>query len=106
MDKRVVIGILIVGIVLFFGAINLFAQEDTVALDSSFGKVTFSHKSHSEASSCKECHHMGEVSQKCTSCHTADSDVNTQKAFHDNCITCHKEKEQGPTGCTECHKKE
>ncbi|MFH1577796.1 MAG: cytochrome c3 family protein [Candidatus Omnitrophota bacterium] len=81
------------------------AQEDTITLDCSFGKITFSHKKHTETISCKECHHTGIDNPKCRSCHTKEADINPQKAFHENCIECHKEKAAGPTGCVDCHKK-
>lgn len=82
------------------------AMPDTITEESSFGNVTFSHKIHTEAAACKDCHHMGESPvQKCDSCHTADSKTTTKDAYHKNCIECHKEKAKGPTGCMECHKK-
>ncbi len=48
---------------------------------------------------------MGEVTQKCNSCHTAEAQMDSKTAFHKNCIDCHKAKEKGPTGCMDCHKK-
>ncbi len=82
------------------------APESVTVAGGSFGKVTFNHKLHAESAGCKECHHMGEVTQKCESCHTAEASLSAKDAFHKNCIDCHKAKEKGPTGCMDCHKKE
>lgn len=111
MKKMVFLSILLVGCALLcFGLFKFVtAQEGTgpesVTLDSSFGKVTFSHKAHAAADECKTCHHMGTPDQKCEACHNADATMNSKDAFHKNCIECHKAKEKGPTGCMDCHKK-
>lgn len=98
----VVILTLLLGIGLYIKSTR--AQTDGVALENSFGKVTFNHSTHT-GNDCKECHHIGSTSQGCTECHTKESKVDVKKAFHDNCITCHKDQGQGPTGCMDCHKK-
>lgn len=78
------------------------------------GPVEFPHKAHVDlGQTCKECHHtvegdMDVPTQKCSDCHTKDSEVKAMKAFHNNCIDCHKtsNKESGteaPTKCKECH---
>ena len=110
MKKFLIAACVIAGVatVLFCVSPFLKAQDapDSVTVPGgSFGAVTFNHKLHSEAATCKDCHHMGEVTQKCSSCHTAEASMNSKDAYHKNCIDCHKEKEQGPTGCMECHKK-
>src|SRR5512136_847364 len=103
--KRVFIAAVIVfgfASVLFCISTNLKAQEapaNVTVPGGSLGQVSFNHKAHSEAASCKDCHHMGEVTQKCNSCHTADAKLTAKDAFHKNCIDCHKAKEKGPTGC-------
>ena len=81
------------------------APDSVTVPGGSFGEVTFDHKLHAEAAGCKDCHHMGAVTEKCSSCHTADASLNAKDAFHKNCIDCHKAEEKGPTGCMECHKK-
>jgi len=83
------------------------AAPESVSLDNSFGKVTFSHKAHVDGgTTCKECHHNGETPvQKCGACHNADANLDAKSAYHKNCIECHKAKEKGPTGCMDCHKK-
>ena len=109
-----------------------------ITLTPKFGPVTFSHQHHSELKSvrCVTCHHTvasaDEPIQSCYGCHKAtDYSIgrivksgpkgteaesigprirNAQRAFHDLCINCHKERrEQGlPTGpddsCRDCHK--
>jgi hypothetical protein len=84
------------------------SSPDRVTLEGgALGKVSFSHKGHiDDGITCKDCHHAGESPvQKCDSCHTPDSKVNSKEAYHKNCIVCHKAKAQGPAGCMECHKK-
>jgi hypothetical protein len=79
--------------------------------------VEFPHKAHIDAGyTCKSCHHTLEndtdtPEKGCSACHTADSDVNAMKAFHGNCVDCHKtekkeNKAEVPTKCKECHVKE
>jgi hypothetical protein len=105
---KIILGILILGLLLSLSVYikKTSAQPESITLESTLGNVTLDHAKHSETITCSECHHMGEVSQKCTSCHTQDSDVNSKDAFHTNCITCHREQEQGPILCMDCHKKE
>lgn len=98
-------GLLFFGLAHFVNAQEGAAAPDSVTLDNSFGKVTFSHKGHTAQGECKVCHHMGTPDQKCEVCHTKDAKLNAQNAFHKNCIDCHKEKASGPTGCMDCHKK-
>ena len=113
MKKFLIIGFILASVAAVSFSVGSFimAQDQTppesVSHDTSFGKVTFSHKGHVESgSTCKDCHHMAESPvQKCESCHTADSKLTTKDAYHKNCIDCHKAKEKGPTGCMDCHKK-
>jgi hypothetical protein len=108
--KFVFLLILLLGCgLLFFGLSRIVDAQtapDSVTLDCSFGKVTFSHKGHTALGECKVCHHMGTQDQKCSACHSADAKMDAKSAFHKNCIDCHKEKAKGPTGCMDCHKKE
>ncbi len=110
MKKYIVTITLIVGFYLMFWAIVNFsgaqeAQKEIVTLESSMGNVALSHKKHTTSVTCDKCHHNGIDQPKCNNCHTKDSKVNAMSAFHKNCIDCHKEKQAGPTGCTDCHKK-
>jgi hypothetical protein len=76
------------------------------------GAVTFNHKLHSETQkiACKQCHHTGDVSKKCDTCHKAEckpgaKPICMKDAMHKNCIDCHKKQNKGPKMCNECHKK-
>ena len=65
-----------------------------------------------EAGSCGACHAKPEeakrVSQTCNACHDPD-DYDLEEmtaradAFHDQCISCHKDFEAGPVECAACH---
>lgn len=103
MLKTFLIFLACAGLISFIGV--AYAQEDGIVLESGFGDATFNHSTHSDYS-CNDCHHIGDTDQKCTDCHTSDAEVDTKTAFHDNCITCHQEKDAGPQGCAECHEKE
>ena len=107
MKKYIAIFGLIIGFSLCLWAFNslIRAQEEIITLKCSFGDVAFSHKLHTDLTSCQECHHTGLDTPKCSSCHTKESEVNPMEAFHDNCVACHKDKSVGPTACADCHKK-
>lgn len=112
MKRWVVLALVLVALsLIFFVSGRMICAQDATGPESvtlpggSFGQVTFSHSLHTQAAGCKDCHHMGEVTQKCNSCHTADASMDSKTAFHTNCIDCHKEKSVGPTGCMDCHKK-
>jgi protein-arginine kinase activator protein McsA len=96
-----------------------FAQKDVVTFDVPYGKVTFPHKKHVDMKlDCMKCHHTwkkGETSGKlCVDCHKDKAEgkaLSAKDAFHKDCKGCHDEakkanKPAGPTGCTQCHKKE
>jgi len=111
MRKYTFFVILLVGLYFccWFGVKHLIAQgeaKETIVLECpAMGNATLSHQKHSTLTDCKTCHHTGMDQPKCSSCHTKDSKVTAQDAFHKNCIDCHKEKQKGPTGCMDCHKK-
>lgn len=91
------------------------------------GDVTFKHREHQVReklpAECADCHHSkgddgkqvaykeGQEIGKCVSCHTKDmknKKLNTaQKALHENCKGCHKEKAPEVTKkkCKACHPK-
>lgn len=59
------------------------------------GTVTFNHLNHEGLTDCANCHSAVqgiEAGQR-------------KDAFHGLCISCHKEQQQGPTSCKECHVK-
>ena len=86
----------------------LWAVEDPLILENSYGKVELSHQKHS-AQKCQDCHHTmkeGEqTTQPCGECHKEGATIDRKKAFHDNCKGCHQEMAKGPTKCKECHQK-
>jgi hypothetical protein len=90
---------------------------ETIILENSKGTVTFPHSAHHQLGyTCKTCHHylkdvMNLPNEKCGDCHTADSDVTIQDAFHKTCRDCHREYQKehedttAPTACSACHVK-
>ena len=120
MNKRLMSITVLVGFV--FSCLMVtgaFAAKDDIVFTPSFGKVTFTHKKHSETLKidCLKCHHtwkQGETSgKKCLECHKAGTEgkgVSAKDGFHKTCKGCHDEakkanKPAGPTGCTQCHVK-
>ena len=123
----------------FVPAANAIPPGKTViTLTPAFGPVTFGHQQHIklEAVPCATCHHTAvpadEPIRSCYGCHkathfsigrivksgTEETDANSigpqirnaQRAFHDLCIGCHKERREqelpaGPDdSCRDCHK--
>jgi hypothetical protein len=100
------------------------------------GEVRFTHERHAKEYriACTECHHVykdgenvwqqGMPVEKCQDCHdeatvrgekTLAPDVqkrNLKLAFHENCVTCHRDVKKenpdttAPTTCTKCHKRQ
>ncbi len=127
--------LLILGAVVlaFIWTEHLSAQPDKIVLDNSkvSGKktrpaVSFPHNRHAEAGiSCKDCHHLyqdgknileesslteGKEGIRCSACHGPNSRSNLERAFHDQCIGCHRKvskenKKTGPLFCGGCHVK-
>jgi hypothetical protein len=75
-----------------------------------FGPAAFDHAAHVEASpDCMKCHH-GPQSYKgitaCGDCHKGGGGgepMGLKEALHKQCIDCHKQDDQGPTDCEDCH---
>ncbi len=120
MKKRSISVLVLVGFVLAgLTVTGAFAAKDEIVFDAPNGKVTFTHKKHSETLKidCLKCHHtwkQGETfGKKCTECHKATAEGKTlslKDASHQTCKGCHDEakkanKPAGPTGCTQCHVK-
>ena len=90
---------------------------ETITFSTSRGEVSFPHKAHHDLEyACKTCHHhlendMDVPDQKCRDCHTPDSEVTNQDAFHKSCRDCHREHKkenedsEAPTSCSACHVK-
>ena len=68
---------------------------ETIVLKAKNGNVTFPHQAHAKTMDCATCHQgtPGPI-----------ADFGKDKA-HALCTGCHKEKNAGPTKCSECHKK-
>ncbi len=105
-----------------------FSQEDMTEVPvDDFDKlerpqVAFEHDAHNEKAGledCVVCHHgmtddgkqdMEESSEgePCSSCHAVtrdDGGTPLRRAYHRQCITCHKKAGKGPVVCGQCHKK-
>ena len=106
--KKLALPILLIAGVTFLTIGVIWALDDPLILENSYGKVEMSHEKHS-ALKCQDCHHTLEEGKqdpkKCGECHKEGADIDRKKAFHDNCKGCHKEMAQGPTKCKECHQK-
>jgi c(7)-type cytochrome triheme protein len=123
--------ILLIAVILFLAVSGVMAQPDNITLNHPeiFMKrerppVAFPHTRHIEAEiSCKDCHHQYEKGEnvldestlqegnqeiKCSACHPPRSRLDLQRAFHYQCLSCHKKNERerkktGPRFCGECH---
>lgn len=83
-----------------------------------FGPVRFMHKKHAAIlGDCTGCHHYrpadptAQEIARCSACHRKSFEpemlerIGLKAAYHRQCMDCHKERNQGPVGCTECHAK-
>jgi len=112
----------------------LHAQPEVIVLDHAQdfeikqrSPVLFPHESHMIDFSCLDCHHQwedgenvldegelyeGNPSARCAFCHHAEAKtVGLRKAFHRQCMTCHRAyrlsgEKSGPRLCAECHPKD
>ena len=82
--------------------------------------VIFNHDAHNERAKledCAVCHHGGDngvidpemttADLPCSECHKATAPrcrTPLMRAFHKNCIQCHRDLNKGPTTCGGCHK--
>jgi hypothetical protein len=98
---------------------------DHIVIDTCIAKrsaVEFPHAAHFEVAECSSCHHTQEGLSKdsteqgiaCGECHNEPEKAGTpacgemslkKNQYHINCVSCHKEKDAGPTKCSECHPK-
>jgi hypothetical protein len=92
------------------------SQDITIKLQNAkLSPVNFSHASHVDKQKikCAVCHHADPAKPKaCTTCHKLepqDKTPSAKEAFHQQCITCHKQQADKagkvPTKCNECHKR-
>ena len=102
------------------------SQEDMKEIKAeAFGKhsrlpALFVHDAHNEKAGieeCETCHHGKDdqgrqdpsdmsAGTPCAECHAVDARGSTplMRAYHQQCITCHTQKDVGPTHCGGCHK--
>ncbi len=113
---------------LFSGARTAVSQEDMTKISAeAFTQHTrppavFKHDQHNEKAKiedCETCHHGKDAQGRldptdmsagtpCAECHAVKNADGTplMRAYHQQCISCHKERNLGPTNCAGCHKKE
>lgn len=75
-----------------------------------YGPATEFHKVMSEKVSCNTCHHnSGDEIHACRDCHDSPANPHNstkpglKAAYHQRCISCHKEDFSGPDSCKKCH---
>ncbi|MBE0598381.1 MAG: cytochrome c3 family protein [Desulfuromonadales bacterium] len=84
------------------------AGPATVTFSARMGETTFPHALHQQLKiACETCHHTGiEPAPRCATCHGPQENAPELKdAFHRQCVGCHHEREAGPRGCRDCHRK-
>jgi hypothetical protein len=75
------------------------------------GSIAFGHRTHEDRLECMACHHEMEdpqaAARACHDCHNAQATdtFGAKKAFHLQCLGCHKKEAGGPTKCAGCHQK-
>jgi hypothetical protein len=108
------------------------SDERWLNVKGDHGAVRFNHKTHEAAApdptsahradpkaTCVGCHHTrnsvgAPQLWKCASCHLEegqaknprdrnDNEVDSERAFHSKCVSCHKAVDKGPVACGECH---
>ncbi len=134
MTKRILMLLIVVFTSLMFLTIGLLTAEE-IDEDSEeinihnegykrklYKPVLFTHLVHNEdyGIDCSECHHdykdgenvweEGDLVQQCVVCHNPKQKLGENAhrlpiAYHFNCKGCHKEVEEGPVECKECHEK-
>lgn len=119
MGRRKAVFVLALAFVFAFSVtITIAAKAPTqVVIDKVAKKkpgVAFDHEKHSKSTDCLKCHHKAASKDEvkgCFGCHGKDAAANDPASgkkdnpFHIVCKGCHKEKDEGPTKCGDCHKK-
>ena len=116
-----------VGVIALFGALaSLASMPEHISIDDCVNKKSateFPHTAHFEHMECSACHHTQEnlsidsvdPAKPCSDCHNEPEKAGTpgcsqmslkKNPFHINCVSCHKERAEGPTKCNDCHPKE
>lgn len=96
------------------GALNIEPYKDRLSRPV----AVFDHEGHQEIiDDCAACHHGKtadgkqdkeeyDPSESCDTCHAVDGKSGgtpLKRAYHQQCIGCHKSLNQGPTHCAGCH---
>lgn len=84
--------------------------------------AVFVHDQHNEKAKladCVACHHGGQGGKQdksastegtpCADCHKVTPEkgrTGLQKAYHSQCIGCHRKQAKGPVACGQCHKRQ
>jgi hypothetical protein len=74
-----------------------------------YGPATEFHKIMSDKIACTICHHNSKEIQPCKNCHdkpfnlSNDNKPGLKAAYHQRCMSCHKDKFNGPDSCAYCH---
>lgn len=111
------IGLIIALLVGITGTAHAMTIDSDEFKDRKRAVVTFDHDAHADLYDCATCHH-GEkdgvidreeydVEQPCADCHAVNAPSGRtplMRAFHQQCIDCHRDLNQGPTTCGGCHK--
>lgn len=116
MNKKTIAAMLGIIVLIAFTAGMYDAPDKIVLKGKKKGDVELTHKKHADAiGNCTECHHnlpdgTENATKTCTTCHTDEHKVKAMKAFHTNCLGCHKKlkkegNEAAPTKCNGCHAK-
>jgi octaheme c-type cytochrome (tetrathionate reductase family) len=95
----------------------LLKQENDPSADL-YTPVRFMHMKHATVvEDCLVCHHhrpadaAASETVRCSACHQDSLKTESQErpglkgAYHQRCMECHKERNKGPVGCTDCHGK-
>ena len=116
----------VLALTMFIGLPRALSQEDMRSLapeqlkPQSRPAAVFVHDRHNEKANiedCAVCHHgKGKDGKQdredmsagtpCAECHSVKVSTGTplKRAYHQQCINCHKEQNRGPTYCGGCHK--
>lgn len=120
----------LVPLLILFGLSITDARDEELVLDNPDAyrekhrtAVTFPHELHVGDLECLACHHDYEDGENildedkleeeiadllCSACHDTDADINLKKAYHRQCMGCHRHSRlaglaMGPELCGECH---
>ncbi len=124
-EKKVYFSLFVAFFISSFIASILYAQPENIVLDhpdafkiQQRSPVLFPHEQHMMDYECLDCHHKYENGKNildeeeltegnsdiaCATCHHRQTKIDLQKAYHRQCILCHKENKTDPRMCGECH---